>query len=201
MLTEICRTQLSNAGNDFPFNDPATESYDCNVAMCSEAVELVTGNKLDAATCRKIGKEVGAHGTGNRMARLVFQSQGMVAGSDYIMFRDAPTSMIVELLKAKWFVALHMLYGRLGELEPDLICDTYQDAHTVGIFDLWRSGVRKVHMADPLADGRYSGHLRRKVHLGVQTWPWPSVREGAWAYSEEYAGGTGLVSGYAVKPR
>lgn len=200
MLTELCRSQLNDRNNDFPFHNEMTEDFDCNVAMCSEAVQLALGDKLTSHQVRVLGEDL-TGGTGNVLARRVFRKLGMTAGRDFVVFHDAPTGTIKDLLANKWFVVGYVMYGALAQAQPDLICDDYKDAHAVGLGDLWRKNGRKTHMYDPLADGRFSAGLGRKVAQGVQTWPWWAVRDALWAYSARYEGGTGLVSGYAVKPR
>lgn len=196
MLTELCRSQLNDRNNAFPFHNEETESYDCNVAMCSQSVEIVTGAQLDAATVRQIGRDP-AGGSGNRMVRRVFRDQGMVEGTDYMMLRNAPTQTVRDLLSTGWFVVGYIMYGTLREYAPEIVCDSdYKGAHAVGMSGWWRRGVRKVHYHDPLADGR-----RASVPKGVQTAPFSALRNAMWTYSEAYGAGAGLVSGYAVKPK
>jgi hypothetical protein len=205
VLTELCRSQLNDRNNDFSFHNEATEGKDCNVAMVSEAAEIKTGIKLTAKETRARGLEPTGT-TGSHLAGRVFESLGMEKGldGDYITFVEMPIQDLRALLDAGWFVDLFVMYGALREAAPELVCDgRYSGAHSVAIFDWWRSatpqphGRRTVHIADPLSDGRASGSLGHRAPQGVRAVPFRPVRDAAYAYSKL----VGTVSGWAVNPK
>lgn len=206
MLTEICRSQLNDRNNDFAFHNEATESFDCNVAMCSEAVQLVNGKKLTSAQTRRIGMDQSG-GTGTRLARNVFRNQGFVAGTDFLTMNGVPTADVRDLIASKWFVVVYIQYKTMRNRAPDAVGDgDYNDAHATAIADLWtKDGVRMTHYYDPLNDGRRSGSLGHDAPQGVQSVAFKAVRDAAWAYSEMYekartGRGSGYIYGYAVRP-
>jgi hypothetical protein len=192
MLTDLCRTQLNDNGNLFPFHDPATDQVDCNVAQASQALELVTGVQLDAKATRTFGQEATGP-TGNVFARKAFMAQGLVAEIDYRMLWSAPTDDVRNLLKLGWYVVLYVDYGIINAQAPQISGDKNFDGyHAIGLSDWWRGklGV-SVHYHDPLADGRHP--LTPK---GVQVAKFSNIRDAAYGYTHK----PGLVQGYAVMP-
>lgn len=209
MLTELCRSQLNDRNNDFPFHNEATESYDCNVAMCSQSVQLVNGKKLTSHEVRVMGSDL-TGGTGTALARAVFRKQGFVAGTDFLTMNGWATADVIDLLAKpdEWFVVAYIKYDIMREKAPDIVGDgNYNLAHAVGLSNFWRAdGIRRTHYHDPLNDGRRSASLGGRAPKGVQTAKWRDVRDAAWEYSEVYekkrtGRGSGYIYGYAVKPR
>jgi hypothetical protein len=204
MLTTLNRSQLSDRNNDFPFHNPDTDGYDCNVAKASECVELVTKEKLPALEVRKLGGDL-TGGTGSRLARRVFASQGMVAGTDYQILNAVPTSIVRDLLRTGWYVVLYVKYDVLRDNEPNSIGDGhYSGAHAVGVSDFfYTGGTRTNNMHDPLNDGGPRASLGHSAPKGIVQVRFKSLKEAAWAYSRQYEGAAAdsyVLYGYAVKP-
>jgi hypothetical protein len=193
MLTDICRSQLNDRNNAFAFRQAATASVDCNVAMTSEAIELVTGAQLSAQATRKAGGDPDGP-TGSVLARRAYQSQGM-SQADYQILKARPTQDVRDMLDAGWFVVLFVEYGKLIDTAPGIVGSrTYRGAHAIALADRWRGrdGVM-AHYYDPLADGRTRGNWT--APKGVQSVRFALVRDAAYAYT-----GQSTLSGHAVRP-
>jgi hypothetical protein len=200
MLTDIVRSQLNDKNNPFAFHNALTDSYDCNVAMASEAVELWSGKQLDAKTTRTLGKDL-VGGSGTSLARKVFKSQGMLEFTDFQILNGVPTDSVRTLLRDGWFVVLFVKYDVMREKAPDVVGDgNYAGAHAIAVTDWWQRGVRMVHYIDPLNDGRMSASLGHKAPKGVQSVKFSHVRDAAWAYAMTYKHDPeGIVYGYATR--
>jgi hypothetical protein len=196
MLTTLCRSQLSDRNNDFPFHNAATGKVDCNIAQVSQCVELVTGIKLTAAQTRVIGHQP-AGPSGNVLARRVLAAQGLALETEYRMFWLTAVQTVRDLLKSGWFVVLYIDYGVMNQLAPDKTGDkNYTGYHAIAVSDFWRGrGGALVHYHDPVNDGRHANTPK-----GVQTVKFSAVRDAAVAYATKTRGAQGMVQGYAVKP-
>lgn len=196
MLTELCRSQLNDRNNAFAFYDPDTATVDCNVAMLSEALELVDGGwQLDAKSVRALGHEaIGP--TGNTLARRVFAALGLERDVTYRMLGAADVQTVRELLEGGWFVVQYVDCGWLQDHSPELVGDRrYRGAHAVALFDWWRGPLgQSVHVANPLFDGRKRGQW--SAPDGVQPAKFSDLRDAAYAYT----GTNGVTSGYAIRP-
>lgn len=194
-LTTLCRSQLNDRNNDFPFHNAETDVVDCNVAMLSEGVELAYGRRIDARTIRRLGSQA-AGPTGNTLARRVFAALGMVRELDYRMLGAADVQQIRDLLEDRWFVVQYVDCGWLQDHAPQLVGDRrYRGAHAVALFDWFRGSLgQSCHVANPLFDGRQRGNWT--APKGVQVAKFSDLRDAAYAYT----GVAGVTSGYAVRP-
>jgi hypothetical protein len=194
MLTDLCRSQLNDRNNDFPFHQSSTESEDCNVAMTSEAVELVTGAQLTAQAVRKLARDPSGP-TGTVLARRTYASQGMQQGVDWQVLSRMATDGVRALLDAGWFVVLFVDYGKLQDTAPEIVGDrNFRGIHAIALADRWRGKQGNMtHYYDPLADGRTRG--KWTAPKGVQSVKFSIVRDAGYGYT-----GTSSLSGHAVRP-
>jgi hypothetical protein len=194
MLTAICRSQLNDRNNDFAFRQAVTAGVDCNVAMTSEAIELVTGVQLSAKATRAAGGDPDGP-TGSVLARKAYARQGMAQGTDYQVLKDRATQDVRDLLDAGWFVVLFVEYGKLIDTAPGIVGSrTYRGAHAIALADRWRGkDGAMVHYYDPLADGRTRGNWT--APKGVQSVRFALIREAGYGYT-----GSATLSGHAVRP-
>jgi hypothetical protein len=182
--------QLNNHGNPWPFNDPATEKEDCNVAKTSEAVHYFNGAQLTAKQTRTAGHALSGP-TGTTLTNDVFQSQGMVKGTDYILARGVPIADLRHLyLRTGWYVGAFVNYGVLNHLGALTGDKNYNGIHCIGLWG-WRRSVDGILVwdHDPLFDGR-----RPAIPFGRQHVPFDPIQHALEAYA-----GPGLWSGWAVK--
>lgn len=193
----ICRTQLNNRGNDFPFNDPQTEKKDCNVAVTSEGLELFNGIKLTAHDTRAQGGYPGAVPTGNNLTNKVFTANGLVKGQDYLLAKPRAFADLKTALRAGWFVGLYVDYGVLNA-EGGVTGDKkYTGVHCVGVWGWRRKHGILVWDHDPLFDGR-----RPAIPYGRQHVPFGPLRkaaESAVVRQRLSKDDTNLWSGWAIK--
>lgn len=200
----INRTQLFNkttagVSNPFPFVNRATADVDCNVAKTSECVELVNGVQLTSQYVRLIGKDLKG-GTGNNLAARVFRDQGLVAGTDYVMFGGADIQFVRDLLAEGWHVVGHVDHGVMIDSGAPVGSFTYRGIHAIGLQGWFlKDGKRFTRDHDPLFDGR----IRRVPGKGIFHYPFGRqdvkfslIRDAMSAYA-----GEGKAAGYAVRPR
>jgi hypothetical protein len=195
MLTTLCRSQLSDRNNAFPFHSALTDVVDCNVACLSEGIELWDGSQMSAADLRTLG-HIAKGPTGNTLARRVFAVLGMQRDVDYRMLGAADVQIVRELLDDGWYLVLYVDCGWLQDHAPALVGDRrYRGAHAVALFDWWRgSAGQSVHLANPLFDGRQRGSWTAPA--GVQVAKFSELRDAGYAYT----GRAGILSGYAIQP-
>lgn len=188
----FCRTQLSDRGNAFPFHDPATDAVDCNVAMVSQCLELVTTEQFSARDVRTRGGDMSGP-TGTVLATRNFVKASMVVGVDFVRFEGEDVQFVRDLLANDWFVVAYIDYGVIVDTMPKAFqgSRTYRGVHAVGLCGWWRkAGKRTVWEYDPLFDGRHSGYP-----LGRQAVPFKIIRDAMAGY--DVAG----AAGYAVRFR
>lgn len=194
----LCLTQLNNNGNPWPFNDPVTEKFDCNIAKTAEAVFYFNGDKLTADQVRQMGNRVGPRPSGNGTTDKVFQKEGMVKGTDYELANPRPFTDLKDALYAGWYVGLYVDYGylnRVGALTGDR---KYTGLHCVGLWG-WRRSTTGILVweHDPLFDGRRAVIPMGRQHVVLA--PLRKAAESAVVRQKLATDGTNLWSGWAVK--
>lgn len=162
------RTQLNNRGNGFPFFDPATAKKDCNVAKVSEAIEYFNGHRLTAQWVRRVGGYPGSVPTGNTLAQRVFQSEGMVKGTDFILAGKRPLADLHAYLRDGWYVGGYIDYGVATSVDLPSGDKKYTGAHCIGIWG-WRRSKTGILVwdHDPLFDGRRAAIPYGRQHVNA----------------------------------
>jgi hypothetical protein len=194
-------TQLNNHGNPWPFNDPATEKDDCNVAKTAEAVYLFNGHQLTAKQVRSIGHDLSGP-TGNVLARKVFLSEGLVDGTDFVTANPKPTATLRQLLHDGWYVGGYVDHGVLNATTLPTGDPHYTGVHCIGLWG-WRAAkdangkfVRLIWDHDSLFDGRRPAipFGRQHVSFGLVL---PALASAAEKLTNQP--GAGLWTGWAVR--
>lgn len=201
------RTQLNDetgagVSNRFPFVNPKTAGFDCNVATTSQCIELVTGDRLTAKEIRNIADDHEG-GTSVLLTVAAFKSVGMVLGEDYVRFSHRDVQYLRDLLAGGWFVVGFVEYGSMIDNAPQHVGSlTYRDGHAIGMSGWFRSGGRRMTWYyDPTCDGRTRTVDGRKHQypFGRQKVRFGLIRDAMNAYNDGKPDFP-TASGYAVKP-